>query len=100
MFRRSVDATVLDIPDDVCRRCFIWNAACVAQLQSDPEGDLYARFFYFFDVPLSLLADLSMQVLEATYHTRVMPEIKCIRKAFRLGIIVIDDVKTRQMLCP
>lgn len=92
---------MLDIPDDMCRRCFIWNAACVAQLRSDPESaDIYARFCYFFDVPFSLLEDLCMRVLEATYHTRNLTDIKCIRMAFRLGIKVIDDMKTMQASAP
>lgn len=84
---------LLDIPSNVCRRCFIWHAACVAQLRSDPEGDTYARVRGFFDAPVTQLDDLSMRVLEATYHTRNLTEIKCIRQAFRLGIKVIDDMK-------
>lgn len=100
VFRRHTDAAILDTSPDKCRRCFIWNAACYAQILSDPDVDCNNdRVRSFFDIASELLEELAMQVLEATYYTRDLMKIKCIRKAFRLGIKVFEDLKAVQQ-CP
>jgi hypothetical protein len=77
-----------------CGNCFLWTASCFACFLSDPDREECSEETISRGFPEApIFRPLAMKILELIYHTRNIEDIRLIRRAFRLGLKVLEDLK-------